>query len=47
MLGRLAPGRRPDPQDDVLDRLVPLLAEQSGAGTLPSLLHYPLVKGAA
>ncbi|MDY0812172.1 acyl-CoA dehydrogenase family protein [Kitasatospora purpeofusca] len=46
VLDRLAPGR-PDPQDDVLDRLVPFLTEQLRAGTLPSLLHYPLVKGAA
>lgn len=43
---RLGPGRT-DPADDVLDRLVPVLAEQHRSGLLPSLLHYPLVKGSA
>ncbi|MEU6895315.1 acyl-CoA dehydrogenase family protein [Streptomyces sp. NPDC046557] len=46
LLSRLRPGR-PDPGDDVLERLVPFLIEQQGSGVLPSLLHYPLVKGSA
>ncbi|WP_030320798.1 acyl-CoA dehydrogenase family protein, partial [Streptomyces sp. NRRL B-3229] len=46
LLARLGPGR-PDPADDVLERLVPFLAEQHGSGALPSLLHYPLMKGSA
>ncbi len=40
------PGR-PGPDDDVLDRLIPHLERQQAAGTLHSLLHYPLVKGHA
>jgi alkylation response protein AidB-like acyl-CoA dehydrogenase len=46
LLARLLPGR-PDPTDDALELLVPFLVEQHGSGVLPSLLHYPLVKGCA
>ncbi|MEV7022288.1 hypothetical protein AB0O00_09105, partial [Kitasatospora sp. NPDC093558] len=44
VLERLGGPGRPDPDDDVLERLMPFLEEQQATGTLPSLLDYRLVK---